>query len=258
MKKKGCDRMKKRLCLFFPLLLLIIGCIISVSSTTASAKKHVSFKWTSVKQAEVTAYLLNVRTGPDTSYPVINHLKKGQIVNIIGALDEWYIVQLPNDSVGVITSKFTKPYTYHTASNTEVTESGAIPTWANNTKEKEEIMLEYINNERKKAGLAPYVMDEELSNIASLKAKDMAENNYFGHISPTYGNPFEMLKSFGISYRIAGENIAGNISVKNAHDAFMKSPGHKANILSKNYDQIGIGIAPSEKYGYIYVQIFKK
>ncbi|HHW67507.1 MAG: hypothetical protein PWP07_148 [Epulopiscium sp.] len=250
--------MKKRLCLFFPLFLLSMGCIISISSTTANAKKNVSFKWTSIKQAEVTAYLLNVRTGPDTSYPVINHLKKGQIVNVLGELNDWYIVQLPNDSIGVITSKFTKPYTYHTASNKETTESEAVPTWSNNMREKEDIMLEYINNERKKAGLQPYVMNEELQNIASLKAKDMAENNYFGHVSPTYGSPFDMLKNFGISYRIAGENIAGNSSVKNAHDAFMNSPGHKANILSKNYDQIGIGIAPSKKYGYIYVQIFKK
>ncbi|NLM12205.1 MAG: SH3 domain-containing protein [Epulopiscium sp.] len=250
--------MKKHLCLFSPLLFLILCCIVSISSTTVSAKKTSTFKWTSVKQAEVTAYLLNVRTGPDTSYPVINHLKKGQIVNVLGALEEWYIVQLPNDSIGVITSKFTKPYTYHTAFNQEVTESSAVPTWANNTKEKEVIMLEYINHERKTAGLTPYVMDEELQHIAYLKAKDMAENNYFGHVSPTYGSPFDMLKNFGISYRIAGENIAGNNSVKNAHDAFMKSPGHKANILSKNYDKIGIGIVPSEKYGYIYVQIFKK
>ena len=37
----------------------------------------------------------------------------------------------------------------------------------------------------------------------------------------------------------------------------MNSPGHKANILSKNYDKIGIGIVANEKYGFIYVQMFK-
>lgn len=250
--------MKKRLSIFLPLLLLIICCIISISSTSVNAKKYSNFKWISIKQVEITAYSLNVRTGPGTAYPVISHLKKGQIVDVIGALNEWYIIHLPNDSIGVITSKFTRAYTYHIVSNNDLSQNSTIPTWANNTKEKEEIMLEYINNERKKIGLSPYIMDEELLNIAALKAKDMSENNYFGHVSPSYGSPFEMMKKFGISYSIAGENIAGNSSIKNAHDAFMSSPGHKANILSKNYDKIGIGIVANEKYGFIYVQMFKK
>ncbi|WP_058485907.1 CAP domain-containing protein [Defluviitalea phaphyphila] len=250
--------MKKRLIFFFPLLILVICCIISISSISVNATKYSTFKWSSIKQVEITAYFLNVRTGPNTSYPVIGHLKRGQIVDVIGSLNEWYVVHLPNDSVGVISSKYTRAYSYHNkAEINEYNIENTVPT-INNNIAKEEIMLEYINNEREKEDLPPYVMDEDLLYIAKIKAKDMADNNYFSHVSPTYGSPFEMMKKFGISYSIAGENIAGNTSVKNAHDAFMNSPGHRANILSKNYNKIGIGIVPDERYGYIYVQIFKK
>lgn len=261
--EKGCDFMKKQFRLLFPILLIIIFCIISLSSITVNAKKYSTFKDATVKQVEITAFILNVRTGPNTSYPVISRLKKGQIVDILGKLNDWYVVHLPDDSIGVITSQYTRPYTYnkvtinHSENNTSVPTSTILDKDSTINK-KEILMLEYINHERKKIGLEPYIMDDALSNIATIKATDMSENNYFSHVSPTYGSPFEMMSQFGISYKIAGENIAGNNSVKNAHDAFMNSPGHKANILNKNYDKIGIGISEDKKYGYVYVQIFKK
>lgn len=84
----------------------------------------------------------------------------------------------------------------------------------------------------------------------------MVDNNYFSHTSPTYGSPFEMIKSFGITYKAAGENIAGNSSNIGAVKAWMNSEGHKANILSNNYNYTGIGVVNSQKYGKIYVQMF--
>ena len=253
--------MKKAFRLLFPVFLVIILYMISLSSVFADIKKHSTFAQATVKQAEITAFLLNVRTGPDTSCPVISRLRKGQIVNVLGKLNDWYVVHLPDDSVGVISSKYTKPYSYNENVLNNIENNQIVTTSSNDTvsiQEKEKIMLEYINNERKKVGLSPYILDDTLSKIASIKAKDMAENKYFGHVSPTYGSPFEMMKQFGISYKIAGENIAGNNSVKNAHDSFMNNPGNKANILSKNYEKIGIGIAEDERYGYVYVQIFMK
>ena len=84
----------------------------------------------------------------------------------------------------------------------------------------------------------------------------MVDNNYFAHESPTYGSPFNMLKSFKISYKTAGENIAGNSSNQGAVNAWMNSSGHKANILNSSYNYTGIGVVSSNKYGKIYVQIF--
>ncbi len=84
-----------------------------------------------------------------------------------------------------------------------------------------------------------------------MKSQDMATNNYFSHDSPTYGSPFDMMRSLGISYSYAGENIAKHMSVKSAHDGFMNSPGHRANVLNKNFNKVGLGFV--EKGNYLYV-----
>ena len=65
-----------------------------------------------------------------------------------------------------------------------------------------------------------------------------------------------MLKSFKISYNTAGENIAGNSSNSGAVTAWMNSSGHRANILNSSFNQTGIGVVSSPKYGKIYVQMF--
>lgn len=120
----------------------------------------------------------------------------------------------------------------------------------------EQRMLDLINSERAKAGLAPVKANLKLTEVARLKAKDMIAKNYFNHNSPTYGSPFDMMKQFGISYRTAGENLAGAPSVDTAHQNLMNSPGHRANILSPNFKEIGIGILSGSQYGKIFVQMF--
>lgn len=112
-------------------------------------------------------------------------------------------------------------------------------------------MLGYINAARVQYNLAPLTLDSALCNRAYLKSKDMAENNYFSHTSPTYGSPFAMMKSLGISYRTAGENIAKNTSVKGAHDAFMNSAGHRQNILGSSYSKVGLGFYQEGHYLYV-------
>ena len=65
-----------------------------------------------------------------------------------------------------------------------------------------------------------------------------------------------MIKNFGISYKTAGENIAGNSTNTGAVNAWMNSSGHKANILNSSFNYTGIGVVSSPKYGKIYVQMF--
>ena len=82
----------------------------------------------------------------------------------------------------------------------------------------------------------------------------MAEKGYFAHESPTYGSPFQMMQSFGISYRTAGENIAyGQQTPQAVVDAWMNSSGHRANILNSSYTQIGVGFYAN---GYYWTQMF--
>ena len=84
----------------------------------------------------------------------------------------------------------------------------------------------------------------------------MVKNNYFSHTSATYGSPFDMMKSFGVSYKTAGENIAGNSSNTGAVNAWMNSEGHKANILNSSFNYTGVAVVKSSKYGKIFVQMF--
>ncbi|MNP66206.1 Cysteine-rich secretory protein family protein [compost metagenome] len=99
-----------------------------------------------------------------------------------------------------------------------------------------------MNQERSAAGLKPLTSDANLAIMALDKAKDMNNNNYFAHQSPTYGSPFDMMKKYGISYRYAGENIAkGQKTPADVMKAWMNSEGHRANILSPNFTIIGVG-----------------
>jgi uncharacterized YkwD family protein len=120
----------------------------------------------------------------------------------------------------------------------------------------EKQMLDLVNQERAKQGIAPLKINMELQKVARLKAKDMIEKNYFSHQSPTYGSPFDMMNRFGISYRTAGENIAGNSSVQGAHTSLMNSDGHRRNILNPSFKEVGIGIVDGGPYGKMFVQMF--
>lgn len=73
------------------------------------------------------------------------------------------------------------------------------------------------------------------------KAKDMYNRNYFDHTSPTFGSPFDMMKSYNIPFRYAGENIAkGQRTPQEVMTAWMNSAGHRQNILSPNFTKIGV------------------
>jgi uncharacterized YkwD family protein len=98
-----------------------------------------------------------------------------------------------------------------------------------------------VNQERSNAGLNTLTNNSALESMALVKAKDMYNNNYFDHNSPSYGSPFNMMKSFGIQYTYAGENIAkGQRSPQEVMTSWMNSPGHRQNILNPNFTKIGV------------------
>ncbi|MFY4775917.1 SafA/ExsA family spore coat assembly protein [Metabacillus sp. RGM 3146] len=110
-------------------------------------------------------------------------------------------------------------------------------------------VVNLVNKERAKAGLKALTADWELSRVAKYKSQDMHDQHYFDHQSPTYGSPFDMMRDFGITYNTAGENIAeGQTSAEQVMAAWMNSTGHKANILNKNYTQIGVGYVKDGHY----------
>jgi uncharacterized YkwD family protein len=121
----------------------------------------------------------------------------------------------------------------------------------------EKQVVDLCNQIRSKNGLPPLSLNWELERVARMKSQDMRDHNYFSHDSPTYGSPFAMLKSFGIGYSSAGENIAaGQQTPQEVVNSWMNSPGHRANILDRNYTQIGVGYATGGKYGTYWTQLF--
>lgn len=120
----------------------------------------------------------------------------------------------------------------------------------------EKEMIQLLNKERANNGLSPLQVDMKLENVARVKAQDLVKNNYFNHNSPTYGTPFQMMKSFGINYRSAAENLAQNWTVAAGHKMLMDSSGHRANILNPSYEYVAIAIVDGGPYGKTFVQMF--
>lgn len=114
-----------------------------------------------------------------------------------------------------------------------------------------------INEARQQNGIAPLALNATLVKVAREKAQDLADNGYFGHYSPTYGSPYDHLQANGVAYRWAGENIAEMGSVDAAHEAFMQSSGHRANILSKAYTEVGVGVSRRGSTVYIAQEFIK-
>ena len=110
-------------------------------------------------------------------------------------------------------------------------------------------VVRLVNEIRVKNGLKELREDWQLSRVARYKSQDMKDKNYFSHTSPTYGSPFQMMKSFGITYRTAGENIAKGYSTPEAVvNGWMNSSGHRANILNSSFTHIGVGYVSGGNY----------
>ncbi|MGE7926827.1 CAP domain-containing protein [Lysinibacillus xylanilyticus] len=113
----------------------------------------------------------------------------------------------------------------------------------------EQEVVKLTNAERTKAGLAPFKTDDKLMAAAREKSQDMQSKNYFSHTSPTFGSPFDRMKALGITYKSAGENIAqGQRTPQEVVQAWMDSPGHRANILNEKFTHIGVGYVKSGNY----------
>ena len=206
----------------------------------------------------VTATTLNVRSGPGTNYGIVATVKKNEYIRVFAGVGEWYIVQVEGDYVGAVNKKYVKAIypnsnnSNNSSSNNSNSNSNTNTTMTADEKE----VFDLINKQRTQNGLSALKLDTETLRVARIKAQDMVDNNYFSHNSPTYGTPFQMLNSSKISYKTAGENIAGNSSNSAAVTAWMNSSGHKANILNSSFNYTGIGVVKGSKYGKIYVQLF--
>lgn len=120
-------------------------------------------------------------------------------------------------------------------------------------------VIRLVNIERTNRGLQALKHNWQASRVARYKSQDMIDRNYFSHQSPTYGSPFTMMQNFGLRFSAAGENIAyGQRTPQEVVTAWMNSPGHRANILSSTYTEIGVGAAKKSNGTLYWTQMFLK
>ncbi|MET8245857.1 CAP domain-containing protein [Streptomyces sp. NPDC005202] len=127
--------------------------------------------------------------------------------------------------------KATKAPTHSSAPVTVSTEAAA-----------ETEVLKLVNEERAKVGCSPVAANSSLTDLAEEFSKAMADQNFFDHTDPTGASPWDRAARLGIS-NLGGENIArGQADAAAVMEAWMNSPGHRANILNCDFKTLGVGV----------------
>lgn len=171
---------------------------------------------------------------------------------------------VPGDSLWKIASKYQVGISELIAANPQINDPSLIfpgdtiniPQGSQFATQEDEV-IRLVNVERTNRGLRPLTKNWELSRVARYKSEDMAKNNYFDHNSPTYGSPANMIRNFGIRYNAMGENIAyGQTTPASVMNSWMNSAGHRNNILSPNFTQIGVGLAKNSRGTPYWTQMF--
>jgi uncharacterized protein YkwD len=123
-------------------------------------------------------------------------------------------------------------------------------------------VLARINAARRSAGRQPLTLDSRLTAAAQRHAEDMLARSYFGHLGPDGKTVRERARASGYDWAAIGENLAeGQQSAKEAVESWMRSAGHRENILDRRYIQTGVGLAfgrdsKTGDYRILWVQTF--
>ncbi|AKL97209.1 SCP-like extracellular protein [Clostridium aceticum] len=284
--------MKKKVLFLLFLCFLLVSCRNPMDERMETDESSI-FGMGEVEYCRITADTADVKAGIGNDFNTIKTLNRDDVIRVLSQVDDRYVVQLDNNEVGSIDTTDATPVVRdgnvqqlqtmdpdrepqiedavpEVQAGDQPPEAEAQPqtqspapqaapardTAIEGLSAVEEQMINLVNQERERNNLPILQVDLEVTRVARIKSQDMVDQNYFSHYSPTYGSPFEMLDSFGIKYLHAGENLAGNPSVEDAHTSLMNSSGHRKNILSPDFTHIGIGVKPSGRYGQIFTQLF--
>lgn len=123
-------------------------------------------------------------------------------------------------------------------------------------------MLRLLNEDRKFHGLSPLVMQNDLRLVARAHSNHMAEQDFFAHVDPQNRDPGDRIREAGITDVSFGENLAKMRGFDNvtqeAEKALMKSPGHRANILTASFNCVGVGVIMAKDKTYYFTQNFAR
>lgn len=118
-------------------------------------------------------------------------------------------------------------------------------------------MVDLVNHERVSRGLKKLAYDPRLTEIGRKHSSDMFIRGYFSHYSPEGKSIADRTADEKVEFMVVGENLAYAPSLDMAHTGLMNSAGHRANILSEDFGNIGIGIQDGGVYGLMVTQVFK-
>lgn len=232
------------------ILALTLGTILTLSSTTAFAADLNTMNF------NFNEFLNNYNI--DCTQPYVAYTQPAVKAPATETIKFDYTEQQPANQTFQTTQLEQNTQPTQTAQNTqaEANKTTAAATPSSNVSYEERV-AQLVNIEREKNGLQPLAFDSSISNVARAKSKDMADNNYFAHQSPTYGSAGDMLRNFGINWSAWGENIAsGQDTPEEVVNAWMNSEGHRANILSSNFGKIGVGYVTNSNGTAYWTQMF--
>ena len=148
--------------------------------------------------------------------------------------------------------------TRRTSSSSSANNSSSVASNATviNVEQYENEVISLVNQERKKAGVAELTIDSDLMEATDIRAKELVSK--YSHTRPDGTSCFTVFKEVGIdSYRAVGENIArGQKTPAAVMESWMNSSGHRRNILSANYERIGVGCYQGADGKLNWVQLF--
>jgi uncharacterized protein YkwD len=128
------------------------------------------------------------------------------------------------------------------------------------TEQAEELLADMIRRDRRRFDLPDLERDPALDAVARGHSREMATAGYFAHISPVTGSVADRLRARAYPASFAAENIAMAASLSEAEEGLMRSPGHRAAILSRRTTRFGVGVATTDAGGmgrlYLVTQVF--
>jgi uncharacterized protein YkwD len=117
-------------------------------------------------------------------------------------------------------------------------------------------MLDLVNKERTIRGLNALKYDPILQKAARDHSADMFQRGYFSHYTPEGEDVANRGDKYSVEYIVIGENLAYAPTLETAHQGLMNSPGHRANILSAEFNKIGVGVMNGDAFGMMFTQVF--
>lgn len=192
------------------------------------------------------------------TFPIQPAIKKAILDSKIGSqiLKNAYALEQPVKNVfGGVTSDSLAFLTIKPKTDERV-DLGFQTTEFSIDEQAEKEMLEELNKERVKVGLMALEFDSELREVGRVHSADMFKRGYFSHYSPEDKSVADRASEAEIDFLVIGENLAYAPNVELAHKGLMNSEGHRANILSKDYGKVGIGVMDAGVYGKMFTQVF--